>query len=92
MCGIGTKGLGHRQGITRRQRRSPSRGHRGQEFHTRGQAIASAPRVLTLAEADAELQRLNLLKKNHVDEQYVHPPCVVTCRGRFQSRSERVPT
>jgi hypothetical protein len=31
-----------------------------------------APRaVLTLAEADAELQRLTLLKKNHVDEQYV---------------------
>jgi hypothetical protein len=29
------------------------------------------PAVLTLAEADAELQRLNLLKKNHLDEQYV---------------------
>jgi hypothetical protein len=27
--------------------------------------------VLTLAEADAELQRLTLLKKNHLDEQYV---------------------
>jgi hypothetical protein len=27
--------------------------------------------VLTLAEADAELQRLALLKKNHLDEQYV---------------------
>ncbi len=35
-------------------------------------AIASGnPAVLTLAEADAELQRLNLLKKNHLDEQYV---------------------
>src|SRR6266849_5614116 len=35
-------------------------------------AIASGnPAVLTLAEADAELQRLTLLKKNHMDEQYV---------------------
>jgi N12 class adenine-specific DNA methylase len=35
-------------------------------------AIASGnPAVLTLAEADAELQRLNLLKKNHLDEQFV---------------------
>ena len=29
------------------------------------------PAVLTLAEADAELQRLTLLKKNHADEQYL---------------------
>ena len=35
-------------------------------------AIASGnPAVLTLAEADAELQRLAVLKKNHLDEQYV---------------------
>ena len=35
-------------------------------------AIASGnPAVLTLAEAEAELQRLTLLKKNHLDEQYV---------------------
>ncbi|HYV36082.1 MAG TPA: hypothetical protein VE988_10290, partial [Gemmataceae bacterium] len=35
-------------------------------------AIASGnPAVLTLAEANAELQRLNLLKKQHMDEQYV---------------------
>ncbi len=35
-------------------------------------AIASGnPAVLTLAEADAELQRLAVLKKNHMDEQYV---------------------
>ncbi|HZZ82033.1 MAG TPA: DEAD/DEAH box helicase family protein [Gemmataceae bacterium] len=35
-------------------------------------AIASGnPAVLTLAEADAELQRLTLLQKNHLDEQYV---------------------
>jgi hypothetical protein len=35
-------------------------------------AIASGnPAVLTLAEADAELQRLAVLKKNHADEQYL---------------------
>src|SRR5207302_1910238 len=35
-------------------------------------AIASGnPAILTLAEADAELQRLALLKRNHLDEQYV---------------------
>jgi hypothetical protein len=35
-------------------------------------AIASGnPAILTLAEADAELQRLTLLQKNHLDEQYV---------------------
>ena len=35
-------------------------------------AIASGnPAVLTLAEADAELQRLHLLQRNHLDEQYV---------------------
>ncbi len=35
-------------------------------------AIASGnPAVLTLAEADAELQRLSILKKNHADEQYI---------------------
>src|SRR5436190_6899507 len=35
-------------------------------------AIASGnPAVLTLAEADAELQRLGVLKKNHADEQYL---------------------
>src|SRR5215813_11158000 len=35
-------------------------------------AIASGnPAVLTLTEADAELQRLTLLKKNHLDEQFV---------------------
>ncbi len=35
-------------------------------------AIASGnPAVLTLAEADAELQRLGILKKNHSDEQFL---------------------
>src|ERR1700722_2808621 len=45
----------------------------GQELsYAEGKAIASGnPAVLTLAEADAELQRLTILKKNHADEQYV---------------------
>ncbi len=45
----------------------------GQELsYAEVKAIASGnPAVLTLAEADAELQRLSLLKKNHMDEQYV---------------------
>ncbi len=45
----------------------------GQELsYAEVKAIASGnPAVLTLAEADAELQRLALLKRNHVDEQYV---------------------
>jgi len=34
--------------------------------------IASGnPAVLTLAEADAELQRLTLLRKGHADEQFI---------------------
>jgi N12 class adenine-specific DNA methylase len=45
----------------------------GQELsYAEVKAIASGnPAVLTLAEADAELQRLAILKKNHSDEQYL---------------------
>jgi N12 class adenine-specific DNA methylase len=45
----------------------------GQEFsYAEVKAIASGnPAVLTIAEADAELQRLAILKRNHADEQYV---------------------
>src|SRR6266487_2883338 len=45
----------------------------GQELsYAEVKAIASGNQaVLTLAEADAELQRLTVLKKNHLDEQYV---------------------
>jgi hypothetical protein len=45
----------------------------GQELsYAEVKAIASGnPAVLTLAEADAELQRLSVLKKNHADEQYL---------------------
>jgi hypothetical protein len=45
----------------------------GQELsYAEVKAIASGnPAVLTLAEADAELQRLSILKKNHADEQFL---------------------
>jgi hypothetical protein len=45
----------------------------GQELsYAEVKAIASGnPGVLTLAEADTELQRLAILKKNHTDEQYL---------------------
>src|SRR6266853_2510549 len=45
----------------------------GQELsYAEVKAIASGnPAVLTLAAADAELQRLTVLKKNHADEQYL---------------------
>ncbi|MGE3781101.1 MAG: helicase-related protein, partial [Pirellulaceae bacterium] len=53
------------------QRRAEDVG--GQELsYAEVKAIASGnPAVLTLAEADAELQRLAVLKKNHLDEQFV---------------------
>ena len=52
------------------QRRAEDIG--GQELsYAEVKAIASGnPAVLTLAEADAELQRLTILKRNHADEQY----------------------
>lgn len=45
----------------------------GQELsYAEVKAIASGnPAVLTLAEADADLQRLMTLRKNHADEQYI---------------------
>jgi hypothetical protein len=45
----------------------------GQELsYAEVKAIASGnPAVLTLAEADAELQRLSVLRKNHADEQFL---------------------
>jgi N12 class adenine-specific DNA methylase len=54
-------------------------------------AIASGnPAVLTLAEADAELQRLTLLKKNHLDEQYVARRSVRDLPGTIASLSQRL--
>jgi hypothetical protein len=54
-------------------------------------AIASGnPAVLTLAEADAELQRLNLLKKNYLDEQYVARRSVRDLPSTIASLNERL--
>jgi N12 class adenine-specific DNA methylase len=64
----------------------------GQELsYAEVKAIASGnPAVLTLAEADAELQRLGLLKKNHLDEQYVARRSVHDLPGTIESLSERL--
>ena len=64
----------------------------GQELsYAEVKAIASGnPAVLTLAEADAELQRLNLLKKNHLDEQYVARRSVRDLPGTIGSFNERL--
>src|SRR5216683_3249965 len=54
-------------------------------------AIASGnPAILTLAEADAELQRLAVLKRNHLDEQYVARRSVRDLPGTIASLSERL--
>jgi len=64
----------------------------GQELsYAEVKAIASGnPAVLTLAEADAELQRLSLLKKNHLDEQYVARRSVRDLPARIASLSDRL--
>jgi N12 class adenine-specific DNA methylase len=64
----------------------------GQELsYAEVKAIASGnPAVLTLAEADAELQRLNLLKKNHTDEQYVARRSVRDLPATIASLSKRL--
>lgn len=64
----------------------------GQELsYAEVKAIASGnPAVLTLAEADAELQRLTLLKKNHLDEQYVSRRSVRDLPGTIAELSERI--
>ncbi|HXE54441.1 MAG TPA: DEAD/DEAH box helicase family protein [Tepidisphaeraceae bacterium] len=64
----------------------------GQELsYAEVKAIASGnPAVLTLAEADAELQRLTLLKKNHLDEQYVARRSVRDLPGSIANLSGRL--
>jgi hypothetical protein len=64
----------------------------GQELsYAEVKAIASGnPAVLTLAEADAELQRLTLLKKNHLDEQYVARRSVRDLPGTIAGLSGRM--
>ncbi len=52
-------------------------------------AIASGnPAVLTLAESDAELQRLAILKKNHADEQYMARKNVRDLPDRIERRAD----
>src|ERR1700689_231708 len=64
----------------------------GQELsYAEVKAIASGnPAVLTLAEADAELQRLHLLKKNHLDDQYAARRSVRDLPGTIASLSDRL--
>src|SRR5579862_2933553 len=64
----------------------------GQELsYAEVKAIASGnPAVLTLAEADAELQRLNLLKKSHMDEQYIARRSVRDLPGTIASLTKRL--
>jgi hypothetical protein len=64
----------------------------GQELsYAEVKSIASGnPAVLTLAEADAESQRLTLLKKNHLDEQYVARRSVRDLPATIASMSERL--
>ena len=64
----------------------------GQELsYAEVKAIASGnPAVLTLAEADAELQRIALLKKNHLDEQYVARRSLRDLPGTIATLSDRL--
>ena len=64
----------------------------GQELsYAEVKAIASGnPAVLTLAEADAELQRLTVLKKNHADEQYLARRNLRTLPDHIATLSERL--
>jgi hypothetical protein len=64
----------------------------GQELsYAEVKAIASGnPAVLTLAEADAELQRLTVLKKNHADEQYLARRNLRTLPDTIASLKERL--
>jgi N12 class adenine-specific DNA methylase len=64
----------------------------GQELsYAEVKAIASGnPAVLTLAEADAELQRLSILKRNHDDEQYLARRARKDLPGTIKRLEERL--
>jgi N12 class adenine-specific DNA methylase/SAM-dependent methyltransferase len=64
----------------------------GQELsYAEVKAIASGnPAVLTLAEADAELQRLTVLKKSHSDEQFLARRSLRTLPDTIADLSERL--
>jgi N12 class adenine-specific DNA methylase len=62
----------------------------GQELsYAEVKAIASGnPAVLTLAEADAELQRLNILRRNHLDEQFAARRAVRDLPRALEAKAE----
>src|SRR5579875_1006892 len=64
----------------------------GQELsYAEVKAIASGnPAVLTLAEADAEIQRLTVLKKHHADEQFLARRSQRTLPETIHSLKERL--
>jgi len=64
----------------------------GQELsYAEVKAIASGnPAVLTLAEADAELKRLTILKRNHSDEQYLARRNIRDLPERIEQMSQRL--
>ncbi len=64
----------------------------GQELsYAEVKAIASGnPAILTLAETDAELQRLSVLKRNHLDEQYLARRSVRDLPATIASLSQRL--
>ena len=64
----------------------------GQELsYAEVKAIASGnPAILTLAEADAELQRLAILKKNHADEQFLARRAVRDLPERIERLERRL--
>jgi len=64
----------------------------GQELsYAEVKAIASGnPAVLTLAETDAELQRLAVLRKSHTDEQYLARRNIRELPGRIDRLTQRL--
>ena len=64
----------------------------GQELsYAEVKAIASGnPAVLTLAEADAELQRLAILRKNHADEQFLARRALRELPGTIERLDKRL--
>src|SRR5690606_8680945 len=67
----------------------------GQELsYAEVKAVASGnPAGLTLAEAEAELQRLNVLRKNHADEQFLSRRKIKELPGdieRLQTRLQKL--
>src|ERR1700723_2834942 len=64
----------------------------GQELsYAEVKAIASGnPAVLTLAEAEAEIQRLTIMKKNHADEQFLARRSIRTLPETIERLTQRL--